>query len=106
MIDTFLFIVGALIISYVVVRFFYPNFCFSKSLIALLQKRGTKKGFIVAHNINGLLLGATLILTCFLPEHLKLHYCMPLLLIIFLSVLICNKIFVGTIWAYVPKSRE
>jgi hypothetical protein len=103
--NTYLFVFGAIMISSVVIRFFYPTFGLSKELLSRLQARGTKRGFLISHNINGLLLGVTLIVSSFLPEHLKL-YCLIPLLFIFLSVLICNKLFVGTFWAYTPKSRE
>lgn len=105
MMDYYLFAFGAVLIGFVVVRLFYPTFCLSRELISRLQERGTKRGFLIAHNINGLLLGFTLILSSFLSEHFK-RYCFIPLLVIFLSVLVSNKIYVGTFWAYVPKSRK
>ncbi len=102
MMNIYLFIYGIVLIIPVVVRFFNPIFGLSRNLVSHLEKRGKKRGFLITHNVNGLLLGFTLIISAYLPEDLKL-YCLIPLLFIFISVLICNKIFVGTFWAYTPR---
>ena len=98
-----LYIEGAALIVPVLIRIFIPFWGFSKSLVARLNSRKTTKGFLISHNINGCMLGTTLIIAGLLPEHLKLCICMPLLGAVFISILICNKIFVGSYWAYVPN---
>ena len=103
MTNIILCIAGVLMILPIVVRFFIPTWGLSKPLISRLNSRKTTKGFLICHNINGGLLGAILIASGFLPDHLKLRVCLPLLLIVFISVLISNKICIGTFWAYVPK---
>lgn len=102
--NIFLCLFGFGMIVPVGVRLFIPLWGLSKPLISRLSNRGTTKGFLISHNINGFLLGAILIVAGILPEHLKICICMPLLGLLFVSVLICNKLFVGTFWAYTPNS--
>lgn len=105
LLNIYLWLYGIGMIIPVGIRLFVPFWGLSESLRSLLSTRETTKGFLISHNINGFLLGVILIVTGFLPEHLKLCVCMPLLGAVFISVLICNKIFVGTFWAYVPKNK-
>lgn len=98
-----LWVAGVLLILSVAVRFFIPTWGLSKALVSRLNSRKTTKGFLICHNINGGLLGAILIVSGFLPDYLKLRVCLPLLAIVFISVLVSNKICIGTFWAYVPN---
>lgn len=98
---------GAMMIIIVIIRLFTNPFLFiGESLVGYLEAQETTKGFLIWHNINGFLLGAVLILSGVLPEELIRQCWFPLLFIIFLSVIICNLKFVGTPWAYVPKTEK
>lgn len=101
--DILLFILGIIMIVSVGIRLFRPFWGFSKSLVSRLNSRKTTKVFLISHNINGCILGLVLIIAGFLPDYLKICVCMPLLGIVFVIILVCNKIFVGTYWAYVPN---
>lgn len=96
MTDILLCIAGAIIAGCVGIRFFFPYFGISRSLVALLRIRNTTKGYLIAHNINGFFLGIILIVAGIVPEQFKESCCMPLLGIVFISILVCNKIFVGS----------
>lgn len=103
MTNTLLCVAGIFLIISVVVRFFVPTWGLSKALVSRLNSRKTTKFFLICHNINGGLLGAILIVSGFLSDYLKLRVCLPMLLIVFISVLISNKICIGTFWAYIPN---
>ena len=106
MTDILLCIFGAILVGSVAVRLFFPLFGLSESLIACLEERNSKKRFLAWHNINGFLLGAILIAAGILPEELKLCCCLPPLVGVFISVILCNRVCVATFWAYVPKIRQ
>lgn len=104
MVNILLCLFGLGLIVPVGVRLFIPLWGLSKSLISRLSDRKTTKGFLISHNINSFLIGTILIVAGILPEHLKICICIPLLGAVFVSVLVCNKLFVGTFWAYTPNS--
>lgn len=92
-------------IVFPVIRLFNPHFAISHSLIELLEKRKTTKKYLITHNTISLVLGVVLICAIIIEEF-KLIYVLLVLMIVFSCVLICNKLFIGQFWAFVPKSHK
>ena len=100
-----LFIIGIVFTVFPIIRLFNPNFGVSKALILRLEKRNTKKLYMISHNIISVILAAVCIAGVFLPEKYKLVVCMPLLVATFIAVISCNMKFIGTPWAYVSSKK-
>lgn len=96
--DVLLCVQGAAIITITVIRLFVPFFLTPMPLQNRLAARNTTKAYLICRNIICFIVGAIVIVAAILPEHLKKPCCLPLLAIIFIIVLICNKILLGSFW--------
>lgn len=92
----YLYILGALLIAGAIIRTFRPGFLLPKGLRAVLESRGTTKKYLLSRQIIGIVFGGALILAGYLPEPQRIPVCMPLLALVFVCILACNKIFVGS----------
>ncbi len=98
--DVFFKVIGALFIAAVVIRLFKPYFAVSKPLLDTLEKRKTTKKYMIAHNIIGIAFGAVMFLAGTVKDEYKLAVALPALAVIFIVVLITNKLFIGRIWPH------
>lgn len=94
----YLYVLGGLFVLCSIIRVFYPQFIISKKLLARLDDYGTKKEYLINRKVIEALLGIILIIAGYLPEDEKLPICIPLLIIIFIGVLVNNKIYIGSFW--------
>ncbi len=90
-------IIGIYYIILVIVRLFRPFFGYTKGIIAVLNIRNTTKGYLIASQITSLLIGLIFIAAGILPDQYLLTLCVPLFAILIIGIIVCNKIFLGTI---------
>ena len=107
-IDIYLCGVGAVILLPAVIRFFVPTFGLSKHLLKLLDSRKNATAYLWVHKVIGIVLGSTLVAAGFLPDSLKIKICMPLLVLVFIGVLVSNKVLIGKWRAHIapPNNKE
>ena len=88
--DLLLCIYGGALILISLIRFFRPGFLCSSALLAELREKGIEAPYLRCRRIIGLILGASIVLGGVLP----------LLALVFIAVLACNRHFLGR---FTPK---
>ena len=87
-----------------VIRLFSPTWMISGGLLAHLDNRGTTRKYLLTLSINQFAFGLLLIALAIFPDQLLLFVC--IFAIILISVLVCNKRFIGSFWRYFPSGRK
>ena len=93
--DLLLCIYGGALILISLIRFFRPGFLCSSALLTELREKGIETPYLRSRRIIGLILGASIVLGGVLPAPEKLAVTLPLLALVFIAVLACNRHFLG-----------
>lgn len=91
----YLYVLSGMFIIPSIIRFFKPDFYISEHLRSILDRRGTAKQYFLYRKIIGLVSGGVLVLAGYLPDEQRV-VCLPMLGLIFVIILACNKIFIGS----------
>lgn len=79
----------------------YPKLIITKNLEKEFGKRDEeKRKYLVHQRVNLFLLATVLFLSAFVPAHMREHVCLIGMLLIFISVLWCNRLYLGRLTAY------
>ena len=98
--DLLLCIYGSALILISLIRFFRPGFLCSSALLTELREKGIETPYLRSRRIIGLILGASIVLSGVLPAPEKLSVALPLLALVFIALLACNKHYLGR---FTPK---
>ncbi len=99
------FVLAGIVIGTVLIRLFFPHFGAQKHVIAFVEEHQIKTKYLVWSSINGLLLGATVIISVYITERL-LYLIWIALAAIFISVLACNKTCFGVFLPIFEKEKQ
>ena len=97
-------VLGGILTFTVLIRLFFPHFGVREYVVAFLDEHHATKKYLVWSSINGLLLGATVIISVYIAERL-LYLIWIALAAIFISVLACNKTCFGVFLPVFEKKK-